>query len=286
METDRLRYFQLITETGSLTKAAELLGISHSGLSKAMTVLESELGFKLFRPQGRGLVVTQEGLEIYKRSRNILEEIDQLKKLNKNKNAEFLRIGISEVLAVFCIQFFTEEYSGELAVLQGDLGEIEEKIFQREIDFGIIFTVSPRKEIEHLNLGKIEFNAYSRADLLTKFKDLEVPFIVPASYFPGNPLGFKVRDGWPESVTRKIHYRVSNFSLALNLLQKGKGACYMPDFIAREINKEITDENLKLKKVKFFRDASTYREIFLVKLIDQPENNLMKKFAKIIRSKL
>jgi len=64
METDRLKYFCVIVDTGSLTKAAEVLGVSHSGLSKAMSVLQGELGFKILVPKGRGLELTEKGREL------------------------------------------------------------------------------------------------------------------------------------------------------------------------------------------------------------------------------
>ena len=65
METNRLKQFCTVKETGNLRKAANLLGISHSGLSKSMKALEEELGFPLFQSNGRGIVVTDEGLKLY-----------------------------------------------------------------------------------------------------------------------------------------------------------------------------------------------------------------------------
>ena len=73
METHRLRYFCAIAETGSLTKASEILGISHSGLSKAVSVLEMETHLKLFRPLGRGLEITSDGKWLYQKAQQILK---------------------------------------------------------------------------------------------------------------------------------------------------------------------------------------------------------------------
>ena len=81
MDTHRLRYFCTIAETGSLTKASEILGISHSGLSKAITALEDETNLQLFRPQGRGLEITKDGKWFYQKAQEILKienEIDEL----------------------------------------------------------------------------------------------------------------------------------------------------------------------------------------------------------------
>jgi DNA-binding transcriptional LysR family regulator len=52
--------------------------VSHSGLSKAMSVLQDELGFKLLSPRGRGLELTEKGKSIYEKSRQILEMVSSL----------------------------------------------------------------------------------------------------------------------------------------------------------------------------------------------------------------
>ena len=59
METNRLRQFCTVVETGSFRKAADILGISHSGLFKSIKTLEEEVGFVLFLPSGRGIVVVE-----------------------------------------------------------------------------------------------------------------------------------------------------------------------------------------------------------------------------------
>ena len=72
MNIDRLKYFSVIVETKNLRKASELIGITPGSLSKAISVLESELSIKLLRPEGRGIEITEEGLEIYKKSLSLL----------------------------------------------------------------------------------------------------------------------------------------------------------------------------------------------------------------------
>ncbi len=65
MDTNRLRQFCAIAETGSMTKASRLLHITHSGLSKSMKLLQEELGLELLRPCGRGIMLTEHGKLIY-----------------------------------------------------------------------------------------------------------------------------------------------------------------------------------------------------------------------------
>src|SRR4051812_25916033 len=74
MNIDRLRYFAAVVETRNLRKAAELVGISPASMSKAISTLAGELGHELTRPEGRGIEITEKGLEIYRSSSALLEE--------------------------------------------------------------------------------------------------------------------------------------------------------------------------------------------------------------------
>ena len=113
METERLRQFCTIVDTGSFTQAAKLLGISHSGLSKSIAALETELKLELFRPLGRGVLVTEKGKELYREAQKILAQIENMKRgFNRQANVP-VRLGVFEV--------FTAHFMGHLAstYLQG-----------------------------------------------------------------------------------------------------------------------------------------------------------------------
>ena len=64
METNRLHQFYTLYQTVNLRKASELLGISHSGLSKSMTILQRELDQDLFITVGRGIAFTDKGHQL------------------------------------------------------------------------------------------------------------------------------------------------------------------------------------------------------------------------------
>lgn len=80
METRVLRYFIEIARCGSMTKAAEVLHVSQSALSKQMNSLEEELGKKLFRRGSRNVFLTEEGLIFKKRAEDIVDMIYKTKK--------------------------------------------------------------------------------------------------------------------------------------------------------------------------------------------------------------
>ncbi|CAN7773121.1 LysR family transcriptional regulator [Variovorax sp. LjRoot84] len=79
METlDRpLRYFLCIAELGSLSKAADKLDQTQSGLSKQLAALESNLGQSLFVRTGRGVELTEAGTRLYDALAPAFREIDR-----------------------------------------------------------------------------------------------------------------------------------------------------------------------------------------------------------------
>ena len=59
METRHLRAFLKIADTGSISRAAESLGLSQPSLSQQLLRLEDEVGVHLFRRTPRGVIVTE-----------------------------------------------------------------------------------------------------------------------------------------------------------------------------------------------------------------------------------
>lgn len=57
METSRCKAFTAAAETGSFSKAAELLSYTPSGVSQLVTALEADLGFALLRRTNKGVTV-------------------------------------------------------------------------------------------------------------------------------------------------------------------------------------------------------------------------------------
>lgn len=61
MDWDKVKTFAAAAETGSVTHAAERLGISQSAVSRQLAALEEEIGAPLFQRHARGLLLTGPG---------------------------------------------------------------------------------------------------------------------------------------------------------------------------------------------------------------------------------
>jgi LysR family nitrogen assimilation transcriptional regulator len=76
METRYLRSFLKIAETGSITRAAESLGIAQPSLSQQLLRLEDEIGVNLFSRTARGVTLTDSGRLFQEHARQLLRVVD------------------------------------------------------------------------------------------------------------------------------------------------------------------------------------------------------------------
>jgi len=95
MDLKRLRTFVEVADLGTVSKAALRLRISQSALSRQISDLEYECGFKLFDRIGRRLFLTTRGEELLGDCRGVLAQVGSL-----GERIELLKRGDSGVLKV------------------------------------------------------------------------------------------------------------------------------------------------------------------------------------------
>lgn len=76
MNTQQLKVFIAIAENRNITQAAGKLFLSQPALSRQLTLLEEELGCRLVVRSNHGVDLTSAGEILYKRSKQILEDLD------------------------------------------------------------------------------------------------------------------------------------------------------------------------------------------------------------------
>jgi len=94
----RIEMLVRAANTGSFARAAQSLGITSSAVSRAIAELEAELHAPLFYRTTRSLKLTQEGEELYRRGRDILERLADAESAvsrNAGRLQGLLRVGLS-----------------------------------------------------------------------------------------------------------------------------------------------------------------------------------------------
>ncbi len=159
MNFDQMLHIVTVSNEMSITKAAEKLFISTSGLSQSITQLENELGIKIFNRTKKSITPTFEGKIVISEANNILKSINSMNnKINiyKNKNEKHLDIvfttGISNLLLDTLHNYKSKNKDISFDMIEKDFTEVIEFFIKENYDFAI--TYSPLESFNKLkNIG-------------------------------------------------------------------------------------------------------------------------------------
>jgi DNA-binding transcriptional LysR family regulator len=102
LDTDQLRSFLAIVDTGSFTRAAERVNKTQSAVSMHIRRLEEQLGCALFVKQGRGAKLSEEGEKLIDFARRMMQvEAGALAALSRKGLSGRVRLGIPDDYAEF-----------------------------------------------------------------------------------------------------------------------------------------------------------------------------------------
>ncbi len=288
MDTNRLRQFCLIVETGSLSRAAELLHISHSAVSKSMANLQEELKLQLLMPSGRGVAVTQDGLRIYRSAKIFLESERELFFGQKIDQISELRIGLVEIFnraLTAGLQKYSLEHE-RIKVMDVEPGAMEQHISSGSLDFGITYLPFPQPNLRLIPLGKFKLGCFRRSDVFQGVEFQNLPFVVPAKILPDNPQGIKERDGWHDILLpRKVAFKTNLLSTALDLVIDGSAVIIIPNFLAHIINQSFSSSKKSLTEVRMPMQIRIPQQTAYVICKDNySEDHCLRSVCKIVRS--
>lgn len=114
MNIDNLKCFILVAENLSFARAAEALYISQPAVTKQINALETELGTTLFIRSTRHVELTPIGMSFYKDAKDIVmkSQMAVSRIRQQNVNSDFIRIGLSNPVALPLLTRFHLNYPG------------------------------------------------------------------------------------------------------------------------------------------------------------------------------
>lgn len=141
----QLSYIITIAETGSMNRAAEKLLVSQPSLTNAVKELEKELGVTLLYRSGRGVVLTNDGMEFLPYARDIYSKYQAL--LGKyGKNGTYKKkFGVSSQHYSFAVKTFVDmakEYDMsqyEFAIRETMTREVIRDVSTMRSEIGILY---------------------------------------------------------------------------------------------------------------------------------------------------
>ena len=288
VDTRRLTQFCLVVETGSLTRAARLLRITHSALSKSIKVLQRELDLTLIAPQGRGISITSEGLATYRKAKELLEvEARLFKSMTSAALPPALRIGAVEVfLVAIAAGVSRTPFAAEpVSLLDLEPEAMPQEILQGRIDYAVTYAPFPSEHVEESEVGRYTMGCYRRRGTFEGVAWHDLPFAVPATGLGRNPLGVKERDGWQEALfPRRKRFAVNLLSTALDLTSRGLSAIYIPHFVAKIHNASNGPEKRLVPHELPREIVPAEHRVFVLRASNAPDDSSFKRLCAMLRS--
>ena len=164
METRYLRGFMKIAETGSITRAAESLGISQPSLSQQLLRLEDEVGVPLFSRTARGVTLTKFGRRLLLHASRILEGVnsafEDARQFGEALVGEVILAvppSISQIAGVALFEAMAERAPQvRFRLVEAMTAQIWGWIEEAKVDLGLLNYLGPRRELTFRQIASEE----------------------------------------------------------------------------------------------------------------------------------
>ncbi len=173
MDLKSLRYFLAIVDEGSISAAAESLNLSQPNISRQMTLLEKELGAKLFERGSRRIVLTEEGMLLRRRAVEILQLADtavtEIGSAGKGVIGT-VRIGCGETDAMRVVARAIRRFSEMHPMVRfelhsGNAEDVSDLLERGLVDFGVLIEPTDKTRYDYLSFPtEIRWGALVRRD--------------------------------------------------------------------------------------------------------------------------
>ena len=238
MNLSQLEVLVAIVDTGSLTEAAEVVGLTQSAVSYSLSRLEAELGVTLLERGRQGVSVTRIGEDVLQHARSILTQVEVIRQ----------KTGREQGLAVGKLRFGSvSNVAGRL--LTGIIRDFQHKYPDIEI---ILFEGNPEELVEWLHTGVIDIATVRQPDAYTSSVPLvrnEVKAIVSVHHPLAAQTGVNMEQLMKEDLIGpkveyrtlrdllqfenlpipKLRYQVSAYNTIFSMVRENMGAAMVPE---------------------------------------------------------
>lgn len=234
----QLEVLKTVVETGSFTKAGEIMGLTQSAISHAMNGLESEFGMSLVTRSRTGVVPTDAGERLLFNINEILYQTEQI----KQKVSELvglitgnIRIGCFSSVAAKLLPGILKQFNSsypavKILLFEGSYQEISKWTVSGIVDLG--FVLLPNKELDITPLIRDEYvvvlpgnHRLKDASSIELQEIADEPFIMPL----GGCEMFVNRIFKEINTKPKVLFEVEHSNIILAMVKSGLGISIIPE---------------------------------------------------------
>ena len=245
MDWDKLKIFHTVAEASSFTKAATILNLSQSAISRQIQSLEQDLKIQLFERHARGLVLTDNGKYLFQTAHEVISKLKDVEAtLSDEKDKLKGKLTVTTVVSFGTTwltpriqEFMTLHPEIEVELIFDDK---ELDLSTRQADIGIWMRRPKQLNYIQKKLINLHYHIYGSNKYLEKngfpknISDLNKhKFITYGRGAPSpvfNP-DWALKIGAKENQKRKPVMKVNSVYGLLLAVQSGVGLAALPDYI-------------------------------------------------------
>lgn len=243
METAHIKAFLKIVENGSISRAAESIGIAQPSLSQQLLRLEDEIGIRLFDRTARGVVLTEAGQVFRDRARMILHAAEQAvadtRQLRNEAQGQVVLAmppSVAGLIGARLVEALEEQSPlARVRVVEAYNGTIRGWLEADKVDLGIMYDLHTLRHLTSTRLFSEEMLLCGPDRAFGSLHDpAQLPFGAVADHLlalPGPQHGLRQlleREAARESCHLAIRYEVDSPRTVLDLVEHGRACTVLP----------------------------------------------------------
>ncbi|MEO0372074.1 MAG: LysR family transcriptional regulator [Pseudomonadota bacterium] len=149
LNSDLLRSFVIIADTGNLTHAADRLGRTQSAISVQLRNLEKSLGASLFNRSVKGMTLTDAGERLLPKAQAAVAQLQEMRRLFEEPLTGQLRVGIPDdyegLILTDALARFARMHSGvEVTAMSGCTVTYDKDVGDGRLDMAVCSGPEPK----------------------------------------------------------------------------------------------------------------------------------------------
>ncbi|WP_303981828.1 LysR family transcriptional regulator [Niallia circulans] len=257
-----------VAEVKSFTRAGEILGLTQSAVSHAITNLEKEFGFPLVNRNRLGVSLTSDGEILLLTMRKVLhyyeqvhQEVASIAGLTKGTIKVGVITSVSTVWLPEIIKIMEADYPDiQIELMEGNYFEIEEWLLGGVIDCGFInITYSQKFEVIPLKQDRLLCIVSDKSELYNNetisFKELEEQWFIMPAY--GGYHDVK-RIFEENKVQPRIRFELMGENAIMSMVSHHLGISILPEMVLQSLLPHLRAIPLEIDSYRSIGLATSY----------------------------
>lgn len=224
-----IRTLVAITDTGSFTKAGDILGLSQPAISSQVKRVQSMIGGDLFKKTAAGSVPTKLGSLILTHARKIIECNDQMLRLGGSvPGPQAVRLGISNLYVQEFLKHCDRDALARSIIHTDNSGEITKRLIDGYLDLACFFD-SPEMTIDIRSLiikEREEHFVWARSREFVLSPGAPIPIL---SWAGAVTDGIMIRALMRDNLQYRIAFNSTDYHAKLSAAECGVGLTIIPE---------------------------------------------------------